>query len=47
MTGLLNHFPTADDLLALPAEDLGGVLLQLVQEERAPRVTLSNIEMPI
>lgn len=47
MPGLLSLLPSADDLLALQAEDLGLILLKLVQQERGPRVTLSNIEMPI
>jgi uncharacterized protein (TIGR02391 family) len=47
MSGLLDLFSTADSLLALPAEDLGVVLLRIVQEERGPRVTISSIEMPV
>jgi uncharacterized protein (TIGR02391 family) len=47
MLGLINVLPNADALLALQAEDLGLILLRLVQQERSPRVTLPNIEMPI
>jgi hypothetical protein len=39
--------PDADSLVALGPEDLGMILLQLVQQERAPRVALSNLEMPL
>ena len=47
MPGLIDFFPDADSLLAVGPEDLGIVLLQLVQQERGPCVTLSNLEMPL
>lgn len=47
MPGLIEIFPTADDLAAVSPENLGVVLLRLIQSERAPRVTLSNFEMPL
>ena len=47
MPGLIDIFPDAEDLLAVAPEDLGIVILQLVQQERAPRVTPSNFEMPL
>src|SRR5258706_16056795 len=47
MPGLLDYLPDAESLLALGPEDLGLILLELVQNERQPRVALSNIEMPI
>lgn len=47
MSSLLDYLPEAEALLALGPEDLGIILLELVQKERQPRVALSNIEMPI
>jgi uncharacterized protein (TIGR02391 family) len=47
MPGLINFFSDADSLSAIAPEDLGIVLLQLVQQERGPRVTLPNLEMPL
>jgi uncharacterized protein (TIGR02391 family) len=47
MPGLIDFFPGADSLVAVAPEDLGIVLLQLVQQERGPRVTLPNLEMPL
>jgi uncharacterized protein (TIGR02391 family) len=47
MPGLIDFFPDADSLAAVAPEDLGIALLQLIQQERGPRVTLSNLEMPL
>jgi len=47
MPGLMGYLPDADSLLALGPEDLGLILLDLAQKERGPRVTLSNLEMPL
>lgn len=45
MPTLADFFPTADLLIELPAEDLGMILLQLVQQERTTNVALSNFEI--
>src|SRR6476660_1464303 len=45
--GLIDFFPDALSLLAVAPEDVGIVLLQLIQQERGPRVALSNLEMPL
>jgi uncharacterized protein (TIGR02391 family) len=49
MPGLLDYLPDADALLALTAEDLGIILLGLMQQIRGPnpRFTLSDFEMPL
>jgi uncharacterized protein (TIGR02391 family) len=47
MPGLMEFLPTADGLNELNAEDLGMILLHLVQQERTTNVTLSNLEMPL
>jgi hypothetical protein len=47
MPGLIDFFPDSDSMVAVAPEDLGLALLQLVQQERLPRVTLSNLEMPL
>jgi uncharacterized protein (TIGR02391 family) len=47
MPGLIDFLPDAASLLAVAPEDLGIVLLQLVQQERVSRVTLTNLEMPL
>jgi uncharacterized protein (TIGR02391 family) len=47
MPGLIDVFPNADLLAVVAPEDLGIVLLQLVQQERGPRVALSNLEYPL
>ena len=47
MTGLVNYVPDADTLLALPPEDLGMILLPLVQAERTRNVTKSHFTTPI
>jgi uncharacterized protein (TIGR02391 family) len=47
MPGLIDYFPDAESLLAVAPEDLGIVILQLVQHERAARVSPSNFEMPL
>ena len=47
MPGLKEFLPTADGLIELNAEDLGMILLHLVQQERTTNVTLSNLEMPL
>ena len=47
MPGLIDFFPDALSLLAVAPEDVGIVLLQLIQQERGPRVALSNLEMPL
>jgi len=46
MAGLIDFLPDADALIALTAEDLGAILLELVQKERG-NFTLSNLEMPL
>ena len=47
MPRLLDYLPDAESLLALGPEDLGMIILELVQKERHIRVTLPNIETPI
>jgi hypothetical protein len=47
MPGLIDYLPDAESLLALGPEDLGMILLELLQQDRQPRVALSNIEMPL
>ena len=47
MPGLMDYLRDADSLLALGPEDLGMILLELVQKERVSKVTLSNLEMPL
>src|SRR5208282_3359861 len=46
MPGLIEYLPNADSLLALGAEDLGMILLQLLQTERG-NFTRSNLEVPL
>ncbi|MGY4294613.1 hypothetical protein ACVWXN_002708 [Bradyrhizobium sp. i1.4.4] len=47
MAGLRDYLPDADALLSLTAEDLGLVLLELMQAVRGPRFTPSEFEMPL
>jgi uncharacterized protein (TIGR02391 family) len=47
MPGLIDFLPTADALIELSAEDLGMILLHLVQQERVMNVALSNLETPL
>jgi uncharacterized protein (TIGR02391 family) len=47
MAGLIDFLPDANALKALEPEDLGFVLLQLIQQGREPRFTLSDYEMPL
>lgn len=47
MTTLLDYFSDADALIAVGPEDLGLVLLQLIQDEKALRVSPSNLEYPL
>lgn len=47
MPGLIDFFPDAESLLAVAPEDLGIVILQVIQQERTPRVSPSNFEMPL
>jgi uncharacterized protein (TIGR02391 family) len=47
MTGLVDYLPDADALLALRPEDLGMILLSLIQAERPRNVTKSHFEMPL
>jgi uncharacterized protein (TIGR02391 family) len=47
MAGLIEYLPQADGLIALGPEDLGMILLQLVQAERTRNVTMSAFEMPL
>lgn len=47
MPGLMDFLPSADALIELSAEDLGMILLHLVQNERTTNVALSNLEMPV
>jgi uncharacterized protein (TIGR02391 family) len=47
MPSLLDILPTADELIELSAEDLGMILLHLVQNERTTNVALSNLETPV
>jgi hypothetical protein len=47
MVGLIEYLPSADSLLALPPEDLGMILLPLVQAERTRNVTKSHFEVPL
>jgi hypothetical protein len=45
--GLADLVPDADTLLALAPEDLGMILLKLVQAERTENVAPSNFETPL
>jgi uncharacterized protein (TIGR02391 family) len=47
MPGLIDFLPDAEALKVIGPEDLGMVMLELVQQERGPRFTLSNLEMPL
>jgi uncharacterized protein (TIGR02391 family) len=49
MTGLLDYLPDADALMALGAEDLGMILLTLMQQERGPdpMFTRSDFALPL
>jgi len=47
MAGLIDYLPSADSLLTLPPEDLGMILLPLVQAERPRNVTPSHFEAPL
>ena len=47
MPGLIEIFPSADDLIAASAEDLGVVLLKLIQSQRRPQVNPTQFEMPL
>jgi uncharacterized protein (TIGR02391 family) len=47
MPGLMDYLPTADNLLALGPEDLGIILLEIIQKARVQRITLTNLEMPL
>lgn len=47
MPTLIDYVPDADSFVALQPEDLGMILLQMIQRERGPRVTPSNFEMPV
>lgn len=42
MPGLLDYAPDADALMSLSAEDLGMILLELIQKQRALRFTPSG-----
>jgi uncharacterized protein (TIGR02391 family) len=45
--GLLEILPEADSLISLTAEDLGMILLELIQQQRALRFTPLDFEQPI
>jgi Protein of unknown function (Hypoth_ymh) len=47
MPGLIDYVPDAKTLLSLGPEDLGLIILNLLQEQRDIRFALSNIEMPL
>jgi uncharacterized protein (TIGR02391 family) len=47
MTGLIDYLPDANTLISLGAEDLGMILLGLVQQEKRPMFTPSDFEMPL
>ena len=47
MPGLLEYLPDADSLMSLSAEDLGMILLTLIQKQRALRFTPTDFEQPI
>src|ERR1700732_3056255 len=47
MPGLIDYVSDAKTLLSLGAEDLGLILLNLLQEQRDIRHTVSNIEVPL
>ena len=47
MAGLIEYLPDADGLIGLGPEDLGMILLQLVQAERTRNVTKSTFETPL
>jgi hypothetical protein len=47
MASLLDYFSDADSLIVAGPEDLGLVLLQLIQSGHSPRVAPSNLEYPL
>jgi uncharacterized protein (TIGR02391 family) len=47
MPGLLEILPEADSLMSLSAEDLGLILLELIQKQKALRFTPLEFEQPI
>jgi uncharacterized protein (TIGR02391 family) len=47
MAGIIDFLPTADALLELSPEDLGMIVLHLVQKERTANVAVSNLEMSL
>lgn len=47
MAGLIDFFPDAESLAGAAPENLGTILLQLIQQERSPRVTVSGLEYPL
>lgn len=47
MPGLLDYLPDADALMSLSAEDLGMILLELIQKQKALRFTISDFESPL
>jgi hypothetical protein len=47
MPGLIDYLPDADALISLNAEDLGMILLELMQKENAIRFAPSGFEMPL
>jgi uncharacterized protein (TIGR02391 family) len=47
MPGIIDFLPDADSFLALGPEDLGLILLRLIQNDRSPMVAPSNLEMPL
>jgi uncharacterized protein (TIGR02391 family) len=47
MAGLIDFAPTAGELLEIEPEDLGLILIRLMQDVRQPNFSVSHFEMPI
>jgi uncharacterized protein (TIGR02391 family) len=47
MAGLIDFAPTVSQLLEIEPEDLGLILIRLMQDVRQPNFTVSEFEMPI
>jgi uncharacterized protein (TIGR02391 family) len=47
MAGIIDFVPDADSFLALGTEDLGLILLKLIQSDRSQSIAPSSLEMPL
>jgi uncharacterized protein (TIGR02391 family) len=47
MTSLMDVVPDAETLLGLEPEDLGAILVEIIQKGRSRNVAISNIETPL